>query len=80
METVFEHKITREELKSLLGHCPNRDYLVQSFKKQNSHYHMIYDLYHYLRNDEKMAQKYLDKIPNSCHKLFTILNDDLTDR
>ncbi|MBP3716489.1 MAG: hypothetical protein J6I79_03185 [Paludibacteraceae bacterium] len=55
METVFEHKITMEELKSLLGHCPNRDYLVQTFKKQNSHYHMIYDL----RNDEKMAQKYL---------------------
>lgn len=80
METVFEHNVTNDELINLLGHVTSRDRLVKNLYKQNSHYHMIYDLYHYIRKDEVMAKKYLDKLPNDQHKFFTILNDDLKNR
>ena len=76
METIFEHNVTDEEQENLYGFVTDRNYVVTHTKSQIKHYEMIYDLYHHLRKDEKMAQKYLDKIPNSCHKLFSILNVD----
>ena len=76
METVFDHNITKEEMDAILGPLDwtHEDYVDEP---PEFNYELIYRLYSY-REDYKTAQKYLDLIPNSIHKLFTICNHDFS--
>ena len=75
METVFDHNITREEIDNILGPL---DWKPEDFENdtQESNYGLIYRLYSY-RGDTETAKKYLDLIPNTNHKLFSLCNHDV---
>lgn len=76
METIFDHGITKEELKKMLGSSDITKEKMLSFGlSQNQHYVAIYKLY-MIRKDKEKANVYLDKIPSSITKLFTICNHD----
>lgn len=74
METIFDHKVTKSELGKLLGN-PNitLDEMSSYGFSQNRHYVAIHKLY-LIRKDKENAKKYLDKIPNTIVKRFTICN------
>ena len=77
METVFEHNPTEKELDYLFDDpkITKEEYL--SFgDNQVQAYTFIYYLYKYRKN-EKKAQEYLDKIPNTFHKWNCICYNDL---
>lgn len=76
METIFDHRITKEELKKLLGSSDiTKEDMLSWGVSQNRHYVAIYKLY-LIRKDNEKANVYLDKIPNSIIKWFTICNHD----
>ena len=74
METVFEHSITKREMKDILG-FDNWGREEFSDLSQDSHYAMIYRLYLY-RGKEMIAKKYAAKIPNTIEKVFGLCNHD----
>ena len=70
METIFDHNITKEELKAVVGFSTvTKERLDSLGFTQRDHYGVIYRLYTY-RGDHKTAKKYADKIPNDVHKVF----------
>ena len=78
METVFDHNITREEINAILGPL---DWTPENLERltQESNYELIYRLYSHRRNDKK-AKIYLDLIPNTIHKIFSLCNHDVFDQ
>ena len=76
METIFDHNVTREELDMLIG---NPNMTIEKFLSLGlsrvQHYTAIYKLY-LLRKDKEKANIYLDKIPDSLTKRYTICNHD----
>ena len=76
METIFDHNVTKEELDLLIG---NPNMTMQKFLSLGlsrvQHYTAIHKLY-LLRKDNKNAKLYLDKIPDSLTKRYTICNHD----
>jgi len=78
METVFDHNITPEEMKKVLGLTPEwwpREKVLSMGFSQRGHYEMIYSLYRY-RGDVDTALKYADKIPDDVHKVFGLCYHD----
>ena len=77
METIFDHNLTPDEKKHLFGPV---EFTPKDFENvpQDKNFGLIYKLYK-RRGDIKKAKKYLDMIPNSNWKNFTLLNDDLGD-
>lgn len=72
METIFDHNVTKDEIRELLGNPKITKEMFLSFGfSQNRHYVAIYKLYS-LRKDKIKAKEYFDKIPNTRTKLFTI--------
>lgn len=60
METVFDHNITNQEFKELLGKFfKDKDDYLKNMSLENHAYFNIYELY-ILRNDLEKAEKYLD--------------------
>ncbi len=68
METIFDHNVTKDELKAVTGF---EDFNLDDFKdwSQRDHYGLRYRLYRF-RKDLIMAKKYADMIPNDIHKVF----------
>lgn len=76
METIFDHHATPEEVAKLFGNPEiNREKLLSFGLSKNQHYIGIYKLY-LLRKEIDKANEYLDKIPNTLTKRFTICNHD----
>ncbi len=76
METVFDHNITEKEKEAVLGSATyTRERLESVITSQESHYGIIYSLYTY-RGDNKKAEEYANKIPNSIHKILGLCNHD----
>ena len=79
METVFDHNITKEEMRNVLGISPElwepEEFLRSLGASQRDHYGIIYRLYTY-RGDHETAKKYADLIPNDVHKVFGTCNHD----
>lgn len=77
METIFDHNITKKEMKDVMGFD---DWTLNDFKdwNQRDHYGLIYRLYVY-RGNNKKAQEYADKIPDDIHKLFGTCYHDFTE-
>ena len=75
METVFDHNITKDEIINLIGPL---DWTPKALERlsQESNYGLIYRLYSY-RGDADTAKKYLDLIPNTVHKIFSLCNHDV---
>ena len=78
METVFDHNITKEEINDILGPL---DWTPKALERlsQGSNYSIIYRLYSH-RGDSKKAKEYLDLIPNTNHKIFSLCNHDVVSR
>lgn len=74
METVFEHNITKQEMKNLFMGEVEREWLEEY--SQDTNYSWIVELYQ-IRKDIVNARKYLNMIPPSIHKAFTLCNDDI---
>ena len=72
METIFDHNITNEEIKALTGFDLTKEEYLSADDDQVGYYIDIYYLYKIIREDEKKAQEYFDKIPDSPHKYFSI--------
>ena len=70
METIFDHNVTPEEVENITGFNLSKERYLKHYKTQIDCYTSIYYLYK-IRGDEKKAQEYLDKIPNSFHKTFS---------
>ena len=70
METIFDHNVTKEELKAVCGSADiTKELLCSVLHSQRSHYNVIYRLYTY-RGDKEKAKEYADKIPNDVRKVF----------
>lgn len=74
METIFDHNVTKQEIKDLFGFYKDKNFIV-SFFNQQEHYENIYRLY-CIREDMKTANKYARKLPNTIHKVFGLCNRD----
>lgn len=64
METIFDHKPTRDELKIILGYTPDKESYLDRPMDQDCEYGKIHGLYVNRKND-MTAQKYLRKIKDS---------------
>lgn len=70
METIFDHNVTKEELKDILGFDSwTREELLSINCTQRDHYGVIYRLYRY-RGDKEKAKEYADKIPDDDYKNY----------
>lgn len=74
METIFDHNVTKRELEMLTGFD---DFTLDDLDNitQIGNYAMLYDLYSLRGNDEK-ALYYLNMIPDSDWKIFSLCNHD----
>ena len=72
METIFEHNVTDEELRLLLGSVPQKEEYIKG-KNQESHYRTLYRLY-LMRGDKPKAKEYFDKLPDTINKYFSLGN------
>ena len=72
METIFDHNVTKEEVKALTGFDLTKEEYLSVDDDQVGYYIDIYYLYKIIREDEEKAQEYFDKIPDSFHKYFSI--------
>ena len=74
METIFDHNVTKEELKDITGSDRwTRNDL--SDWSQINHYGLLYTLYRH-RGDKETAKRYADKIPNTMGKVFGLCYHD----
>lgn len=72
METVFDHNITKEEIVGVFGYEGfKREWIEELGVDQIGCYADIYRLYR-MRGDQKKAEEYLAKIPDSEWKMFTL--------
>lgn len=72
-ETIFDHGVTEMEIIKLFGiKGAFTESFFQELPQERNDIH-IFRLYEYRKN-KQMAKIYLDKIPNSDYKLFTLLN------
>lgn len=75
IETIFDHNITKQEMKKLLGFdCWTHDEFVKDLTERQNMV-AIYRLY-LLRKDYKMAEHYASLIPDDEDKWFTTCNHD----
>lgn len=74
METIFDHNITKDEMLAL--YC--FDYDKSDYLKESNQYQCYKDIYrlYCMRRDTKTAKKYLDLIPDSDYKTFTLAMRD----
>lgn len=75
METIWNHNVTKEELKQIFG-SDRWDLETLTEFNQFDHYGLIYLLYYHIRNDKEKAKIYADKIPNTFGKVFGICYHD----
>ncbi len=71
METIFDLNVTPEEIRCVTGFDLTKEEYLEEKDTQINYYIDIYYLYR-IREDEENAKKYLDKIPDSFHKSFSI--------
>lgn len=76
METIFDHNITKEEVDKIIGFPLTKEEYMSICGSQEECYTDIYYLY-LLRNNVSKGKYYLDKIPNSVHKAFSISMFDI---
>jgi hypothetical protein len=74
MESIFDFKPGKDELMSILGYAPDKEDYLALPMDEDHHASVIYSLF-VLRNDEKTAQKYLNKIKDKQLRFDTQLND-----
>ena len=74
METIFDHNPTRDELITILGFAHDRESYGAIPIDEDHQNSVIYSLY-IGRNDEKTAQKYLNKIKDKQLRFDVQLND-----
>ncbi|MCD8387013.1 MAG: hypothetical protein LUD17_09015 [Bacteroidales bacterium] len=74
METIFDHNVTKEELRKLFGDPDFEPEICLECNQENNYIH-IYRLY-LLRGNKQKWVEYLNKIPDSENKLFSIANHD----
>ena len=74
METIFDHNVTKEELRAIFGPM---DWTQDDFIgwSENDHLGLLYVLYSY-RGDSKKANMYAKRIPNTIGKVFGLCNHD----
>lgn len=75
LETIFDHDVTKGELKLLTGFD---DITLEGDLKnwsQQSHYALLFRLYG-LRGNMEKAYEYANKIEDSEYRLFSLLNHD----
>ncbi len=76
METIFDHNVTKEELKMLFW---SDKITLETFEKagitERGHNEALYSLY-LIRGDKKMAKKFLDRIPDDIKKVYETMNHD----
>lgn len=75
LETIFDHGVTKKEIKILTGFSDlslERDLKDWS---QQSHYALLFRLYG-LRGDMEKAYEFANKIQDSEYRLFSLLNHD----
>ena len=66
LETIFDHNLTEEELKTAAWGFSKEEYLSE-IKSQENHYLKIYYLY-LSRNDRKTAMEYFNKLSERSQK------------
>ena len=74
IETIFDHNVTKEELITLLGSDDFTSEFCEKYSQEDNYIHIFY-LY-LMRKDETNCQKYLNLIPDSDYKTFTLCNHD----
>jgi len=75
LETIFDHNLTEEELKTAAWGFSKEEYLSE-IKSQENHYLKIYYLY-LSRNDQKTAMEYFNKL-NEKRRMGIIELDENT--
>ena len=75
METIFEHNVTKEELRLLFDYDGWTRASYTDGLTQLDCYRHIYKLY-LLRKDQNAADNYADKLPNTIEKVFGVINHD----
>ena len=77
METIFDHNVTKEELRKMFGSGDWTRERYEAFDAltQVDRYRHIYCLY-LLRKDQGMADEYAAKMPDTVEKIFGALNHD----
>ena len=75
METIWNHNVTKEELKQIFGTDDCTLEMLPSYN-QIGHYGLIYLLYYHIRGDKKTAKIYANKIPNTFGKVFGLCYHD----
>ena len=78
METIFDHNVTDDELVYLFGDTFTKEEFIEMSEgcTQEDFDVDLYRLFNF-RHDEDKAQYYLDRIPDTTFKAFTLLNHDL---
>jgi hypothetical protein len=74
METIFDYKVTDDELKNLFGITMSRSEYIDGMEQSKAYEHLYYLFLE--RGNKKRAKKYLDKLPDDTHKFFQIMNVD----
>lgn len=73
METIFDHNVTKQEIKDLFGFEADKEFIMNV--SQEKQYRDIYRLY-CIRGDTRTANKYARKLPNTIDKVFGLCNRD----
>lgn len=76
IETIFDHNITKKEMKKLLGYDGWTREEFEKVTNERQNIVAIYNLYR-LRNNDEMADHYASLIPDDEDKWFTTCNHDL---
>ncbi len=74
METIFDHNVTEEEVKLLLGLEISKERFMEWKLDKEANFSCIYRLY-LIRGDKEKAKKYFDKLPDTEHKYFSLGNN-----
>ncbi|MCQ2192625.1 MAG: hypothetical protein MJZ23_07180, partial [Paludibacteraceae bacterium] len=76
METIFDHNITKKEIKELFRYPYTKEEYLEDFGHSeiscNSHIYLLY----VKRNNKPKWVEYLSKIPDSDWKIFELANFD----
>ncbi len=77
METIFDHNVTKEELRKMFGSDDWTRERYEAFDAltQVDRYRHIYKLY-LLRKNQDIADEYAAKMPDTVEKIFGALNHD----
>jgi len=75
LETIFDHNLTEEELKTAAWGFSKEEYKKEFGENQELHHSLIYDLY-LMRGDHKIAMEYFNKLSKKSQKGIKELEEE----